>query len=1018
MRPSRRRLGLIHTARVEAIEPRLLMSISPLGTLESPYGELQQLAVADTDLVSLGQTPASYGLTGAGQTVVVIDSGIAYSHSALGGGYGTGYRVVGGYDFAEDDDNPYDDGPLGGHGTHVAGIVGSSDASHLGLASGVDLVSLRVFDDAGHGEFGWVEEALQWVHTHLASFANPITTVNLSLGSHWNDTTVPEWASLEDEFAQLEADGIFIAVAAGNSFTSYSQPGLSYPAASSHVVPVSSVDADGQLSYYSQRDSRAIGAPGRSITSTVPDYLGNGNGVDDDFATFSGTSMAAPYVAAASVLLRQAYQSIGVTSVNQQMLYTLMRTTADTISDATTGQNYLRLNLERALDTILPADDFGSTASAAYQMGTVRTSQTLAGVIGRLNDHDYFSFTAASSGTVTVTATTTLAWKPQWELVGATGTTSGDGRSYSFQVVAGQSYTFGVAASSGLGQYALKVDLAAAASGEDHAPGGQREFAQQTINGDGQWYSFTAVNSGILTVQALFAHRAGDVDLELFDAQGNWIAGSYGSGNQERIDLAVTAGQTYSVHAYVSGAGTNRDVDLSITNLVRKVGTTVAVLGTDGDDVFTFTAGATDRLSINGVEYTWDSSQVTRVNFQGYRGCDSAIVAGTADREFARLNPGTLDVQGVGHRVQAASVEKVTFRGGGGADTALLGDSAGDDTFEAHPDVATLVGDGFSLRVEGVARVTAEARKGGNDAALLYDSTDNDTLSASAGYTYLSNQSMLLVAKSFESVHAFSTAGGRDRAILYDSAGNDSFCGDPRLAQFRTGSYLNEASQFAAVTVYATAGGYDTATLADSAGDDVFTGRPTVARLSGAGYLFCLQGFDSVAAQASTGHDRANLYDSAGDDLYVSTPDGGTLSGSGYSLRAGGFDEVQACAVLGGRDKAVLFGSAGNDTVACSPDSTRVSGVDFSTRAYYFEEVETHAGGGDDILYLSDSAGDDLLRVTGAQVQLSNERYAVWIDQIERVSAKKAAGGIDTAEVGVLDCVLQLVGQWRRGALS
>src|SRR5206468_6337446 len=92
---------------------------------------------------------AAFGLTGAGQTVAVIDSGIAYDHPALGGGLGTNYRVVGGWDFAENDANPYDDGPAGSHGTHVAGIIGSTDSRNPGVATGVDLVSLRVFDDQG-----------------------------------------------------------------------------------------------------------------------------------------------------------------------------------------------------------------------------------------------------------------------------------------------------------------------------------------------------------------------------------------------------------------------------------------------------------------------------------------------------------------------------------------------------------------------------------------------------------------------------------------------------------------------------------------------------------------------------------------------------------------------------------------------------------------------------------------------------------------------------------------------------
>lgn len=97
-----------------------------------------------------------FGLYGYGQTVAIIDSGIAYDHPALGGGLGTDYRVVGGWDFAENDANPYDDGPLGFHGTHVAGIVGSSDNTYTGVAPGSDLVALRVFDDQGAGETEWI----------------------------------------------------------------------------------------------------------------------------------------------------------------------------------------------------------------------------------------------------------------------------------------------------------------------------------------------------------------------------------------------------------------------------------------------------------------------------------------------------------------------------------------------------------------------------------------------------------------------------------------------------------------------------------------------------------------------------------------------------------------------------------------------------------------------------------------------------------------------------------------------
>jgi hypothetical protein len=75
--------------------------------------------------------------------------------------------------------------------------------------------------------------------------------------------------------------------------------------------------------------------------------------------------------------------------------------------------------------------------------------------------------------------------------------------------------------------------------------------------------------------------------------------------------------------------------------------------------------------------------------------------------------------------------------------------------------------------------------------------------------------------------------------------------------------------------------------------------------------------------------------------------------------------------------------------------------------------VYTRAGDGEDHAYFFDSTADDHLQVTADQVSLSNQDYAVWVYGLERVSAQTRAGGEDTAEVGALDCALELVGDWR-----
>ncbi len=209
---------------------------------------------------------AQYGFTGAGQTVAVIDSGIAYDDAALGGGFGSGYKVVGGWDFANNDANPYDDGPAGGHGTNVAGIIGSTDATNLGVAPGVDLVALRVFDDSGAGYFSWIDSALKWVYNNRNSFRNPITTVNLSLGAGADTMSPPAWANLEGDFKLLTSVGIFVSAAAGNAFAKFGTVGLDYPASSPYVVPVMSVSAPaGSLAHLASVPARRL--PRRAKTS-------------------------------------------------------------------------------------------------------------------------------------------------------------------------------------------------------------------------------------------------------------------------------------------------------------------------------------------------------------------------------------------------------------------------------------------------------------------------------------------------------------------------------------------------------------------------------------------------------------------------------------------------------------------------------------------------------------------------------------------------------------------------------
>lgn len=321
-----------------------------------------------------------HGLDGSGQTVAVIDSGIAWDHVTLGEGYGPGYRVVGGWDFAENDDSPYDDGPAGYHGTHVASLIaGESDLQSEndgnGIASGADLVSLRVFDDFGGGQLQWIESALQWVHDNQDSFESPITTVNLSVGAALSEANHElAMGMLEDELALLREDNILVFAAAGNFFQDApSDTDVLYPASSSSVIAVSSVDSAGNLSNFAQRESGIYAAPGETVSGGVPDHVYGHDGKINDFASLSGTSMATPQLAAASVLVRETLIAEGIEPTADAVTGRLAELSSEQ-TDPATGLTYKTIDLRRLSEFL--GDQETNPVAESEDLGTIDNATT------------------------------------------------------------------------------------------------------------------------------------------------------------------------------------------------------------------------------------------------------------------------------------------------------------------------------------------------------------------------------------------------------------------------------------------------------------------------------------------------------------------------------------------------------------------------------------------------------------------------------------------------------------------
>ena len=369
-------MGASFVDRVSICEPRFALSTSVAADAlidllsSTPLGLEPTLQASADPFAEAAQLRERFSLDGSGQTVAVIDSGIAWNHLAfanqksgpIGGGFGAGYRVVGGWDFAENDANPYDDGPAGYHGTHVAGTLGGATDGFSGIAPGADLVALRVFDDLGRGSLDWIESALRWVVDNRNLFENPITTVNLSLGAFAIDAGAP-LTQFDDELRALRDNGVIVVAAAGNSFDASRPDSLAYPASHPLVAAVTSVDANGAIHDFAQRGTGVFAAPGSAIRGSVPDHVLGIDGQINDFASIDGTSMATPQFAGATMLVREAMQSIGMTPTPEDILAHLQNTSLSR-TDAATGASYYVLDLENAIQSILGQDQGGDELPA------------------------------------------------------------------------------------------------------------------------------------------------------------------------------------------------------------------------------------------------------------------------------------------------------------------------------------------------------------------------------------------------------------------------------------------------------------------------------------------------------------------------------------------------------------------------------------------------------------------------------------------------------------------------------
>ncbi|MCZ2838168.1 S8 family serine peptidase [Modestobacter sp. VKM Ac-2985] len=330
-------------------------SVPVSGTASDPYYAPYAWHLENTGDNAYGQSPVqpdadidgSAGWdasTGAGIVVAVVDTGFDSDHPDLAGSLWTnpaepcgsadvdGNGLAGdchGWNFATNSPD-VDNGAGGGHGTSVAGVIGArkdNGAGSVGVAPDVTLMPL-VIGTGGDVDVHLGAEAIRYAADHGAA------VVNASWGGPVTGSALD---NLRAAVAYAEARGVLVAAAAGNDAADR-DTSLVYPASLTepNVVTVGNSTAADTVAASSAYGATSVDlfAPGEFVVTTAH---------DGGYQLVSGTSIAAPQVAAALALYRATLPTATVAELRTALLADVDPIAAFTGKSVTGG----RLNVSR-----------------------------------------------------------------------------------------------------------------------------------------------------------------------------------------------------------------------------------------------------------------------------------------------------------------------------------------------------------------------------------------------------------------------------------------------------------------------------------------------------------------------------------------------------------------------------------------------------------------------------------------------------------------------------------------------